>query len=586
MSTRAPVKLGISAALALIPTLALGLVSCGGDAVMLPDDTPPAPVAVGETRDLELRYMRLDVEGFDNRLSLEDLRAMPRSILADVWLADLDVTPLMVNSLEQLGNLSDEEVAELGPAAQNMRNLLLMTPDNADLEGTSLEELIALSQTIGFPKAVALAELLEVGVTDDFIPPEIVAEVMLRNVIGTHPNAKWRKGPVDEEHPDGLWDVAENSIPLTLIDVVTNFEDMAERFGPLGNHPGFVSAARGLTVVEEDFVMSTKVNANALPFKGGDLTNVSVASVNSVGSQIETVHDYTDPEWMDIEGLVPNPRVSELTFTVVENDAFMAGGTEREPAGQGNSPAWDLPEHEFERLIVEMGREVAANVSPHCVTFDLATGAEAFRACVDETGWVTMETFNNVGNPPRDQYLWDLILEIAQVRLHDGGLAEGEADVALSLTDVEVGVETDVLIAQTRKNLEDNPEALREFASLITDSTRGDADFYYVRVGHEGIESEQGDWLFFVNEDDLRLDEDGQRVREYEYEAPGFFADRELSTKVSSTMVVDGDAAHEKVRIQPGDVLYVLDDEGQRYQLTVGEKPGRSWVSLDVQRVQ
>ena len=78
-----------------------------------------------------------------------------------------------------------------------------------------------------------------------------------------------------------------------------------------------------------------------------------------------------------------------------------------------------------------------------------------------------------------------MILEIAQVRLHDGGIPEGEANVALSLTDVDVGVDPEALIEQTRENLEQNPEALREFASLITDSTVGDADVYYVRTGGE-----------------------------------------------------------------------------------------------------
>src|SRR5690606_23097111 len=125
-------------------------------------------------------------------LTLEDLRAMPRSILADVWLADLDITPLMVNSLQQLSTLSPDEVAQLDPAAQNMRKLLLMTPDNANLEGTNLEELISLSATVGIPPARALANLLGVGVTDDFIPPDIVARVMLRHVVGSHPNAKQR----------------------------------------------------------------------------------------------------------------------------------------------------------------------------------------------------------------------------------------------------------------------------------------------------------------------------------------------------------------------------------------------------------
>lgn len=571
--------------LSLCGSLCLG--ACSEDSVPLPDKEVPAPIAVGESRELQLRYLALDVVGFDNQLSLEDLRTMPRSILADVWLADLDVTPLMVNSLEQLRTLAPADVDALDPAAQNMRRLLLMTPDNADLEGTSLEELIGLSGSVGIPPAKALANLLGVdSVTADFIPADVVADVMLRQVISSHPNAKWRRGPVDAEHPDGLYAVAPNSIPLTLIDVVTNFEDMAERFGPMGNHPGFISEARGLTVVEEDFVMSTRVNANALPFKGADLGTASVASVNSVASQIETVHDYSDPTWMNIEGLVPEQMVSALTFVVVENDQFIPGGASREPAGQGDSPGWELPDWEFERLIVEMGRQVAEQIPAHCDTYELGTGAEAFTACVDEDGWVTMETFNDLGNPPPPAYLWDLILEIAQVRLHDGSLAEGDADVELSLRDVAVGVETDELITQTRKNLEQNPEALREFASLITDSTRGDADFYYVRVGDEVLPEDQGDWLFFVTEEDLRLDDEGAPVREYGYEAPGFFSDRDLSTKASSTAEVDGDVDHEKVRVRPGDVLYVLDDEGQRFELRVGPKPSRSWVSIEVTRVQ
>ncbi|MEM7152023.1 MAG: acetyltransferase [Myxococcota bacterium] len=567
--------------------LALGLcaLSCGDETVPLPDEVEQAaPVAVGENRDVELRYLRLDVVGFDNRLSLSQLQGMPRVILEDVWLADLDITPLMVNSLEQLRELPSEEVEQLGVPAQNMRELLTMTPDTADLEGTSLENLIALSGSVGIPPARALANLLGVGVTDDFIPPEIVAEVMLRHVVGSHPNAQWRRGLPDEEHPDGLYPVAENSIPLTLADVVTNFEDMAERFGRYDNqetgifHPGFVSAARGLTVVADEFVMSTKVNANALPFKGTDLTNVSVASINSIGAQIETAHDYSDPDWMDIEGLVPEPRVEELTFTVFENDAFISGGTSREPAGQGNSPAWDLPEYEFEHLIMQMGREVAAQIPAHCDSYELGTGTEAFVACVEEDGWVTMETFNDLGDPPPGQYLWDLILEIAQVRLHDGGLAEGEADVAMSLTDVDVGVDPELLISQTRENLEQNPEALREFASLITNSTVGDADFYYVRADDE-------DWLFFVGEDDIRLDDEGHPVRGYDYSNPGFFSDRGLSNKVSSTDLVDEDTAHEKVRIAAGDVLFVEDDDGQLYEIRVAEKPSRAKVALDVVRV-
>lgn len=564
---------------ALCLTLGVPTLSCSDDTVSPPDDTPPAALAPGQGRDVELRYLALEVQGFDNELTLDELRAMPRSILAGVWLADLDITQLMVNSLDQLSELSDAELDALEPPAQNMQGLLTMTPDNANLEGTSMEELIALSSSVGIPRARPLANLLGVGVTDRFIPSEIVTAVMLEYVVGSHPNAKLRRGPIDEEHPDGMYPVAANSLPLTLVDVVTNFEDMAERFGPVGEHPGFVSTAKGLTVVEDGFAMHTFVNANALPYKGADLGNASVASVNSIGAQIETAHDYSDPNWMSIEGLVPDPIVSELTFTVFENPAFIPGGDSREPLGIGNSPGWDLPEWEFERVILEMAHEIEQQIPAHCDEYTLGTGVVAFRACVDEVGWVTMETFNDLGNPPPPSYLHDIILEIAQVRLHDGGIPEGEANVALSLTDVEVGVETDELIEQARKNLEQNPEALREFAALITDSTVGDADVYYVRVAGE-------DWLYFVTEDDLRRDEDGQPVRDYGYDAPGFFADEGLTMKLSSTELVGGDGDHEKLRIAAGDVVYVGDDEGQRYEIRVGEKPSRAWVSLEVTRLE
>ncbi len=577
MTTR---KIGLT----LLGTLAI--CGCAEDTAFVPSEEPAADVQVGETRAVELRYMRLDVEGFQNELSLEELRAMPRRILEDVWLVDLDSTPLMVNSLVALRDLSPEDVAALPPAAQNMRRLLLFTPDNAVLEGTKLEDLVALSAAVGIPPARALANLFATGVTDDFIPPQTVAEVMLDHVIGTHPNAQFRRGPVDEEHPDGMWPVKARSIPLTLADVITNFENMAERFGPVEGHPGFVTSAKGISVIEEDFKMVSRVNANALPFKGVDLTNADVASVNSIAAQIETAHDYDDPSWMQIEGLVENPTVSELTFRVLEDDAFIPGGDSREPLPLGNSPAWGLQDFVFERLIAEMARKKTAEVPAHCDTYELATGADAFTACIDETGWVTLETFNNVGSPPPPAYLWDLDLEIAEVRLHDGGLAEGEADVELTIKDVEVGVSPDELIEQTRRNLSLHPEVLSEFASLITDSTKGDADFYYVRGGAEASAADEGDWLFFVTEADLRLDEEGAPVRDYGYAEPGFFADAGLQTKVSSVEEALGDSDHEKVRIVPGDVLYLADDDGAVYELVVLDKPGRSRVAFDLTRVQ
>jgi hypothetical protein len=43
---------------------------------------------------------------------------------------------------------------------------------------------------------------------------------------------------------------------------------------------------------------------------------------------------------------------------------------------------------------------------------------------------------------------------------------------------------------------------------------------------------------------------------------------------------------HEKIRIAPGDVLYVEDDAGQVYRIDVAEKPSPNRVALDVTRVR
>jgi hypothetical protein len=554
------------------------------------DEPLPAPeLAVQETRRIELRYLRFDVEGFEQRLTLEDLRALPQTTLDGVWLLDLELTPLVHNALTQLKTLPADQVAMLPPAAQNMRTLLNITPDNVDLSGTSLEELVALSGAVGLPPARALADIFEIGVTDNFIPIEANTEAVVAGLIGSHPATQLRAGPIDAEHPDGLWPVAPNSLPITLGDVVSNFDDLAERFGPaqteFGTHPGFISAAEGLSVVEDEFAMTVKVDVNALPYKGADLTDVSGASVNSISSQIATVFPIDDPEWMQVEGLVPMPSISTMTVVMIENDAFIPSGTSREPTPHGNSPAWDLPPWEFERVVAEMTMLAAADISDHCTSYELGTGVEAFSACIDATSWVEFQTFNDVGNPPPPSYAWDVVLELAQVRLHDGGIPEGEADIAFSLHDVPLGVSAEAIVEEIRENLAADPIALEELAENLTNSTVGYADFYYWRPAPGGPVDAEGDWLFFITADDIPVDDSGP-ARPYAYANPGFFADAELSVKLSSTAEIAGDDAHEKLRIAPGDVVYVEDDTGRVYRIDVADKPSVHTVALDVTRVR
>ena len=584
----------------LRPCLPLALVlACAGacvDEVALPPAQPPSEATIGQPQQVTLRFLRLDVKNYEQAVGLDALRQIPRKVLDDLWLLDFDLTDSVTIVLDQLSALPPEEADKLAPAAQNMRKLLNMTADNANLKGTKLEDLIALSGAVGIPPAKVLAALMQITVTDRAIPFDVVAQVFLDDLLGSHPAAKTRKGPVDATHPDGLYPIAPRSLPITLGDIVYNFESLPQRFGPAKldpadpnslEHPGFVISAAGIT--EDAFTMYVRASLNALPYKGVDLTDNYIASVNSTASQIDGVFDFNDPDWMRVEGLSEALTLSEMTVRVNENDAFIPGGNAKDPAPNGNSPAWSLPPWEFERLMTEMSRRRTVGVvGDHCDSYDLGTGVTAFEGCIDATGWTTMTTFTDIGNPPPPAYLWDLLLEVAQVRLHDGGLAEGDADVEFSLKDVKIPLDQAQIVAQIKANLEQNPEALTGITEQLNDNADGDADFFYYRPDPKTSPADvQGDWLYFVTEADIRDGDDGNPVRPYSgYQRPGFFGDPDLADKRSTTDALDGDTAHEKVRVAPGDILYVEDDAQRRYKLLVLDKPSANNLALEITRIR
>lgn len=550
-----------------------------------PVEGPSAPLDVGETRAVEIRHLALEVDRFEKSLDLEAMRRLPPSVLDQLWLLDVSMDGLVQNALDQLAALTLTEARQLPVTAQNMRSLLRMTPDDADLAGTGLEEMVALSAALGIPKGRTLAELLEIGLTDPVIPRDLATDVLIDNLISSHPATQWRVGPVDAAHPDGRWPVARASVPVFLSDLVSGFATLAERFGPadtpLGRHPGFLAEASGVDVVGDDFRMTVRVNANALPFRGVDLGTGADAAVNSTPSQIATLFPVDDPDWLVVEGIVAAPTIGRLVVQIAEDAAFHPATAERENLPLGNNTAWDLPPWAFEHLILEMTHRATQRISPHCLEATLGTGVQAFEACVDEDGWTSFRTFNGLGNPPAPTWLWDTTLELAQVRLHDGGLAEGEANVSFALDNVPLGVDAAAIADTARNNLAANPGSLRELARVLTENTQGEADLYYVRLDAEAG-AEAGDWLVFVAPDDVPLAEDGTRQRVYAQ--PGFFADEALTVRVSAPDPASAD--HQRVRIAPGDVLHVQDETGAVYRLDVREKPSRARIALDVTRIR
>ena len=201
-------------------------------------------------------------------------------------------------------------------------------------------------------------------------------------------------------------------------------------------------------------------------------------------------------------------------------------------------------------------------------------------------GWQTISVQGGLGSPPPSSYVWDMLLEIAQVRLHDGNLQEGMANVEFKLENIPLGTDTATLEQLMRENLQQNPYSLIDIAEEIIDTTEGAADFYYYRSSPSNIASRQGDWLFFVNPDDIAVDDQGKPVREYAYSKVGFFSDPALTAKVSSLDPLDGDTDHEKVRMDDHSEVYMSDETGAVFKLTAGDKPSPNRRHLTITRVR
>lgn len=565
-------------------------IACGSDE---PDYEEPSRILLGETREIELRYTRFDVVDFEQTLTKKELSKLPREIQDRLWLLDLDLTGgsasprLLDNSLEQIRQMP---ASELSRAARNMQGLLQMTPANANLNGTSFEPLITLAPVLGVSTQSVLAEMLQINIEDTFLSTSIVAQTILNNVISTHPNAMSRRGPVTPNNPEGIYSVRAGSLPVTLADAASDFGTLSRRFGEVYDdgvyHPGFIVGDVKGKVFEDNFEMTVRTNANALPYKGVELRNVSSASVNSVASQIQHLFDFSDPNWLRIQGLPQGDLViDEMTFRIVEADEFIPGGVSPAPVPYGNSPVWQFPAWTLERILVDASIDSFHDLHSH-IRYELPNSDDAAMEMTVDNGWASIETAGGLGTPPMPQYIWDLLLEVGQTRLHDGDIPEGEANVEFTLKNLAIGFNSQEIEAQIRQNIEADPAALLDIATGLLDSTQGEADFYYYRPVSADQSDLKGDYLYFVAPEDIGLDDDGKPAREYSYDRVGFFQDPELTDLISSTMEIDGDTSHQKLKIEEGMRFYTQNTYNDVFQIVVLPKKSERIVELSITRVK
>ncbi|HEU4537540.1 MAG TPA: hypothetical protein VFS00_25650, partial [Polyangiaceae bacterium] len=97
-----------------------------------PPPTPSTPLDVGQSREVELRYLRLEVSNYEYALTRQGVLDLPEATRRRLWLFDLPLSggPSAPRAVENaLARAKALDPATLSPAARNLQRLLLMTPE-------------------------------------------------------------------------------------------------------------------------------------------------------------------------------------------------------------------------------------------------------------------------------------------------------------------------------------------------------------------------------------------------------------------------------------------------------------------------
>lgn len=526
----------------------------------------------GPAAPVELTLDREEVEtllgAFADELVLLELDALPfltnaldetKAACGDAWQAD-DPDPRHDCSLTELGRTFEGRDGTWRTSAEySLVRLLTMTPVNAVVEGTSIEFLQLLSDELGIGGGFAqiLSDTLEIGRNEEFLTTDVVAASLRENLLETHPNVG-----------------TGGRIAVTLRDALTDMASLAERLGRVGEHPGILDPRMGTfgPVFGPDFEMYVRSDSNVRVLEGLDLSLATKEFLSAVIDTTPPTFDDTlefrfdDPEDFQLRGLVEQPTL-DLHFFVREADTFVEACVGDPPcqanmidSPQGARTVWRRQPTQLEYIIGWAGVAKYQGLrSFNCYTPCAASGVEIGQNG-DPAGWAHFGIPLELG--PKDQYVWELIGEVAQVGLHRTAFAEfaeGDANVAFALRNIDVGISGEEAAERVRPFMQAQAPALAEF--LLGDFRQHNArvDFFYRRGGDEQPA------LFYVAAEDL-----GPGV-EYTWPKPGFYSDPQLTRKVSATRI-DGfaDTVHEKWVPPPEEVtLYAADDTGDVYRLRI-----------------
>lgn len=576
------------------------------------EDGPPPPIVLelGKEKALEVfgeqAARQIVLLNVDTTAMLTNVLTTIQNACGTAWQSN-NPTPVYDCSATALGQ-------SFGPNWQTspefaMVRLLSMTPVNANMIGTSMEDFQNLiddnypglfSKTFG----EVLAESLGIdpdpapGTLPDpaptVIPMSRLVQSLQMQLMGSHPAIN---------DPAG-------TMPITMYDALLDMTPLATKLGPSGDHPGILvpddsTFTTQSDALQPDFSMRVVAESNLRWVSGVDLA-VGAGDMFLREGEAALSFDFNDPEALQIQGIADNPTV-DMRFSMRELPAVVPSCTEV-PACKGNQPespvgagtVWTLSPWLLEPIVARAGLlSYGDRVFGQCfLTFNnqCQTGVYIGQNG-DPPGWtVFLNTISFSGQPPIEvpdpQFIGEMLTEVAQVAVHDPNadgvpdIPEGQATPVFSLQGVSIGLTGEELVAQMRPTLQSQSQLLSDVILGRYWKNNDALDFFYRRAEPSG-----DTYLYFVAEGDLRPDPANEdEPRAYTYTKPGFFSSADLAdaSKVSAREIAGvEDTAHEKYRLPPGEsVLYMQDDGGDTYEVRffVPEADARE-ITADVNKV-
>lgn len=525
----------------------------------LHDDAPP-PLELSMTRDevAELfgaRARDITLLELDPSPMLADALLAVRDACGTAWQHD-DPNPGHDCGATPLGQTFQGSDGTWRTSAEYaMVRLLTMTPANVVVAGTTSEGLAELADSMPLligSYGTVLSDALGIPRTQTVVSNEALVAAFRQHFVGSHPAAL----------PGG-------TLAITLEDALGDLAPLGTRLGPAGAHPGIVDPSAPVRgeVFGPGFAMVAVADSNLRLCDAID-TRVGKAYATTLEGPGAAAlsFDFNDPARFRVEGLVEDLEI-DLRIRVPEHDGFV-GSCVGAPACKTSLPGaplhdgtvWAMDPWTTELLIAAAAYEDYRD-RVFSETYALGTASIEIGQNGNPAGWLEYDVFLDLGNPPQDQFLWETVLEVAQVALHHtpyATLPEGSADVELTLEGVDVGLSGTQAADAVRPFLQQQSAEISDYLLGGVKDDNAGIDLYY-RRGEDGTP-----YAYFVAPSDL------PEAASYAHPNPGFFADPELDEddRLSRRSIVGvADTEHEKLAIPEGEtVAFFADDDGQRWR--------------------